>query len=191
MKIKKQAGFSAIELLMAVVIIILLVVVGWLVYKDHHKTTTTSTNSSSSVIVPKFVFKELGLQMDKPSSSSGLDGLTYTVQNLPNDNGVGTSPTLYLSTPVFSNDVNRCYTQTLSNGESFAAISKISGVYDPTQLGESSLLKQFDGYYIVIGYPNGLTTCTAAGVDRNLVLNEAKQLQTNFVDAFKTATVIQ
>lgn len=201
----KQRGFATLEAILIGVIVVVIAGTGWFVVNSKHKTTTqlsaatqdsaTATKAASSpakssgkiVAKSQLVFKELSVQMDTPDSSSVLTGMSYTEKDLSDGNG-GTDPTAYLTSPTFTADSAKCYGQPATgDSPSFAAISKANGQFDASNSGESSLLKQFTDFYISIGYPNGLTDCTATGVDPQLLQNSANKLQTAFVSAFKSS----
>jgi hypothetical protein len=138
------------------------------------------------------VFKEIGVQMDLPST---LSDLTYTAQQVAAPGG-GTETAIYLSTKEFQADVNKCYEQgPEASGVSFGAIGRASGQYpsNPTpENADGALLKQFNDFYISGSLPNGITTCTNTAVAGDLAVTKSRTLFNQFANAFKqSASLVQ
>jgi len=177
---KNEKGFSAVETIMALVILILIIGLGYLVYKNDHKTApktvivkSQTTNSTKSNSPPNnyFVFKELGVEF-LPDKS--LTGLNYT----PTSPVSGSLGGAYITDSNVVAAYNQCQANAGSNtmssdttGEntSFAAITKLPGVYSSASNsdGVGQLVKQFNGFYISISYPNGSTCASSSQTDQN------------------------
>lgn len=183
--ISKQNGFAVVETILIFIIIGLLGFIGWYVYDTNHKTNATldSTNKTlnqesvaKKASSSKFLFKELGVQMDQPGS---LKGLNYTVD----------SSYLYLSDDNLMAALKKCSDYKEGDTTSFTAISKVNGQYpsNPDYLTDGNLLKQFPDFYVGFGLPNGngCSDQTAAENLRSVSINE----RSSFIEAFKnTAT---
>ena len=194
-----QKGFGAVEALLFLILVSILGFTGYYVYHTRNNTNATysnSANSSSSTPTTatssKFVFKEIGIQIELPNS---LNDLTYTTQQVEAPGG-GTETAIYLSSKQFQADVEKCYNQgPQASGVSFGAIGRTTGKYptNPTpENADGTLLKQFDGFYISGSLPNGITTCTNKAVVEDLAVTDSRVLFNKFAEAFKqTATLVQ
>jgi hypothetical protein len=168
-KIKiNESGFAVAEALIIVVVLILGVFVGFYV-ANHSKSTTSNKTSSSTQVSNKtkaqpsyFDFKELGIKFIPDKS---LYGLSYKYTAPANGDNGGA----YITDTAVTAAYNRCQADTAgpaptdNTGESssFAGITKLPGTYDPTaDMGENQLVKQFNGFFITIGFPNG-NTCAS------------------------------
>lgn len=202
MKKQNQSGLATVEIILFVIVFALIGFIGWYVMGQNKSSKDTSDQaikaSESSPVKAatasnKFVFKELGVQFDLPSD---LKGLAYQTDTLTNEDGTK-GVTLYLYTPDLLTTFEKCYGEkpTADNTPSFGAIGKLDGQYKepgPNDGPVDPLLKQFDTFYISGGFPNGITNCSAPGVDESLMHNKASALNTSFTDAFqKTATKVQ
>jgi hypothetical protein len=88
-----EAGFSVIELVLALAIVVLIGISGWLIYRDHHKSTTTTTKSTSVSTTSNpyagwntYTFSKEKLSFRYPTTwaansnltNSSNDGVTFT-----------------------------------------------------------------------------------------------------------------
>jgi hypothetical protein len=99
---------------------------------------------------------------------------------------------LELTSPQLVNALEKCNSGDDISGASFASIDKKKGTFpsSPDVLkGDGQLMKQFDGFYIEAGYPNGIGCAdTSKSDDFFSVFNDSKDA---LRDAFQTATVVQ
>lgn len=168
-----QNGFSVVEGLLLFVIVTIIGVIGYFVYNAKQNADTTLGNAAKSSQgqplsartkaknaqsnkVSAFKFNELGVQFTLPDS---LKGLSYNIEKLPNEQGVK-EDVLYLDDSALATVMNKCVASVggtnTSQTVNFAAISRTEGKYDAkVEQGESGLLMQFDGFHIIVGYPNG------------------------------------
>jgi hypothetical protein len=203
MKKPNQKGIATVEVILFVIIFALIGFVGWYVMKqdkdnkaltDQPNATSASTPAvKSEPSIGKFVFKEFGLQFDLPSD---LNGLTYSAQQITESSGQkSTALYLHLSSPEAKSLLTKCYgkDEPTADGMEFGAISRLEGKYkQPTEQPSDPLLKQFDTFYILHGYPNGITSCTESGVSKSLIQDKTHSLSASFTNAFKkTATEVQ
>lgn len=134
--------------------------------------TATTLPSQVSQAPSSFVFKELGIKFIPAKS---LVGLRYTI-TAPTSSDEGGA---YLSDASTDAAFNKCQIDsTTSNtsssgptaeGQSFAAITKVKGTYSnnvTTSIAPGQLVKQFNGFYITIDYPNG-PTCQGSQSDQS------------------------
>jgi hypothetical protein len=105
-----------------------------------------------------FKLTNLGIQFTLPSSLSDFQYIPQTFS----DGSLGG----YISTTAIKKIIKQCDTDAGVSDQdidaaslSFAGIGKTQGKYDPNQLNESQLLKQFNSFYVSISYPNGINPC--------------------------------
>jgi hypothetical protein len=187
-----QKGFGAIEALLILIIVAGLGFVGWYVMNSNKQKkgqvsnidksavqTTPSTKSNDQ----KYIFREMGVKIDLPDA---LSGLTYAVSN---SDGV---QYLALTNPEFNNSLQGCNPGEDLRGASFATVDKRSGIYpkNPDVLNnDGSLLKQFNGYYIEAGIPNGLGCSDQSKADSFSQVNS--KVKNALFDAFKTVEEVK
>lgn len=186
-----QNGFGAIETLLVLILLSILGFTGYYVYHSRNNANSTYNNASKSASstpatasTNKFVFKELGVQVDLPSD---LKDLTYIVNN---QNGV---QYLELTTPKFVEALSKCNPGGGDNsGAVFVSIDKKSGNFpsNPSVFNnDGSLLKQFDNFYIEAQYPNGLG-CSDLSHSEDFTSVYTGQKEA-VGEAFKDATLVQ
>jgi hypothetical protein len=201
-----QNGFTVIEGLLILVIVGIIGGTGWYVWHSQkqvdktlgsagqtsQKSTKTSQNKQSTGN-NLFKFTNLGVQFTLPSSLSDFQYFPQTFS----DGSVGG----YISTTAIKNTIKGCNAnQGMSDQDidsaslSFAGIGKTKGKYDPNQLDESQLLKQFSSFYASISYPNGINPCHGdqnTGAEDKLK-NAEHMASDTFIEAFQsTATEIE
>ncbi|HET9098623.1 MAG TPA: hypothetical protein VFN51_03315 [Candidatus Saccharimonadales bacterium] len=163
-KIKNEAGFSAFEAVLVLLIILLIGVVGYMVYKGQPKTaTTTGAVASTKALSPApakpayFDFKELSVKFIPDKS---LAGLSYSL--IPGYSGPGEG--VYVTDSAVQAAFSQCQGDSGGNAvpadqvaesSSFAGLSRAPGSYAQSGGGEAVLVKQFNGFYITLSYPNG------------------------------------
>jgi hypothetical protein len=190
---RNQKGFGAVEGLLFLILLSILGFTGYYVYHTSKNTNSTYNNAakaSNSTQQPtsspnKFVFKELGVQVQLPSA---LMGLKYTV--FQSDNG---NPNLALSTPEFVDALNKCDPTTVgAKNLAFAVITKQQGQFNQDENPVVGNLKQFKDFWISSASPNGIV-CTDKATQSE-VDNFHSIFQSNNAalrTAFDSATVIQ
>jgi Tfp pilus assembly protein PilE len=190
-----ENGFSAVESLLVIVIVALIGVVGYMVYHNAHKSnpTTVSTSKTHTQTAKNkpasnpssFSFKELGIKFTPTAS---LSGLHYTV--IPaSDDMLGGAYLADASTDAAFNkclkDTNGANVSNDASSASFAGITKESGTY-PTDANDSPelgpLVKQFDGFYVTIGYPNG-EVCQGTQADQDQWGQAKRDAQQDFLQS--------
>ena len=180
-----QKGFGLVEGLLVIIALTLIVGVGYYVYSqnksDDSSQQSTGTAATSQSTQPAkqetkyFEFKELGVKIPL---NEGLDGLSYQVE----DNY------LFLTTNKITAEAKKC-----DPGEdfkdasstSFASLSRATGTYPSNPgLGDGVLQKQFNGFYVAAGYPNG-TPCAVDATYKQL--NDYARLVSKAKEALKQA----
>jgi hypothetical protein len=205
MKKRNQNGIATVEIILFVIIFVIIGFIGWYVMKQDKdnrdlsdqaiKTSASTPLTKSQPSIGKFVFKELGVQFDLPAD---LKGLSYKAEQITETNGEkNTALYLYVATDDIKNTITKCYgkDESVADSLNFGAISKINGQYKEPGANDGPtdpLLKQFDTFYVLGSFPNGITNCSESGVDESLVHNTASKLNTSFTSSFKkTATKVQ
>lgn len=177
---RNEAGFSAVETILVLIIVVLISVVGYMVYKGQGKTraktsakavgATSSDTTGPTVRQPAyFDFKELSVKFVPDKS---LSGLSYSL--IPSYSGPAEG--VYVTDSAVQAAFSQC--QGDSNGNaipsdnaaeasSFAGISRVPGSFDASQPEESILVKQFNGFFISIGYPNGNDCASQSQADND------------------------
>jgi hypothetical protein len=182
-----QKGFTVVETLLVLILISIIGFTGYYVWHTQNNSNSSYNNAdrsnsntpTSTNSVNKFVFKELGVEFDPPSS---LKGLSYIVFD---DN-------IYITDSAFKDALNKCSDANTASGDalgaSYTAISKKEGKYpaDPNPIEDGILLKQFPAFYIDYGIPNG-NGCSDLSQSQNLK-NVADRERSYFVDAFKATS---
>jgi hypothetical protein len=147
MKLKNNTGFTVLETILILVIVVLVFSLGYILYKNHHNSLVKKNGY--------FVLKNLGVEF-RPSNT--LSGITV----LPSPVTTGKTAEVYITDTASENAFQACQASAGNNAiplsqqkqsESFAILAKIPGKYS---LGESALVKQFNGFYIAASYPNGI-----------------------------------
>lgn len=161
----KQKGFGIVEGLLAVIALTLIVGIGFYVVnvnkdkKEDKRTAQSNTQAETKPAEQKkeyIEFKDLGFKIEK---SDKMTDWTYLDDpQLP--------MTKYVQSAAHVKDIDTCnegaqYPPLGSPSEkSFAAFSKIDGMYkESDEMPGNNLVKQFDTFYISIGYPNGGSPC--------------------------------
>ncbi|HXR49856.1 MAG TPA: hypothetical protein VN778_02415 [Verrucomicrobiae bacterium] len=163
-----QKGFTLVEGLLIIIALVLVVFVGYYVWHNQkstnktvnmtsqnaHKTEQSKTSASQNL----FKLTNVGVQFELPSS---LSDFQYTPQTY-SDGSVGG----YISTAAIENTIKQCIAgqgdqaqQADAESLAFAGLGKLEGQYDPNQVEEGQLLKQFSSFYLTISYPNGSSPC--------------------------------
>lgn len=199
MKKRNQNGFGLVEALLIIIVVGIVGFGGYYVWHtQHNKNSSTSavktSNSTTASNMPgskEFVFKELGVQMTLPND---LKDLNYKAIEGTSVTGKKTT-FIYLSSTSFAKTISDCYSNasTVSTA-SFGALGKADGQYPANAAPDNvdgGLLKQFPSFYIDGSYPNGVMTCDKTGISETAAITSAKSLYASFVDAFKTATLVQ
>ena len=169
-KKQNEKGFTIIEVLLAIIAITIVSFVVWFVWNANQNDEKKSDISNSPAAAKSdevkkdgdyYEIKELGIKFILPSE---LKGSTYKYEA-----GV---PAAYFSSPDYNQVVEKCYGEKISSDRdqpTFGAVGRGDGQYpsNPSedQLPMDPLIKQFPSFYIDGSRPNGVTTCTADGVD--------------------------
>lgn len=185
---KTRSSNSAKLPLLILLFLILLAAAGYGVYAwQHQKLSSANTKiaalqsqlateqsatskAASTVNVPQFFdFKQLGVKFIPDQTLAGLHYIIYP----PSSSDQGGA---YLADTATDAAYNQCQIDSISPSttgvsaaeSSFASISKVKGTYSATTKGATAgqLIKQFNGFYIVINYPNG-QTCQGNKTDQN------------------------
>ena len=164
-----QRGFGVIEGLLAVIAITLLVGVGFYVVNANKNGAKTEKSTTTQPTTPKekplekpkveyVEFKELGFKIKKTEKM--MDWSYLVEPQLPT--------TRYVQSAAHIKKIEECnrgsvYADqpTSTTAGSFMAFTKQDGIYKaPTdELVFEKLAKQFDTFYITVGYPNGGSPC--------------------------------
>jgi len=187
-----QKGFTIIEALLALILLAIIGFTGYYVYHSQKNTdnsynnavkSNSSTPATTEPAGQKFIFKELGVQIDLPPV---LKDMSYTVSNI---NGV---QYLDLTSPQFVNALKECNPGADVSGAVFSSLDRKSGTYPskPDVLnGDGQLLKQFDGFYVEDQFPNGISCGDVSkGDSLTKTLSSYKEA---LGQAFKTATEVK
>jgi len=184
-----QKGFGAIEALLFLILLSILGFTGYYVYHTKNNTNSTYNNAASSsnstaatTQATKFVFKELGVQVNLPYS---LNDLTYSV------NSTGGTTYLNLTTPEYNTALLKC-DPSLTSGGTIVSIAKIPGQFNQDENPGTGNLHQFKDFWISGASPNGIICAdTASEQDKSvwqaLFHSDYEAIQT----AFTTATLVQ
>lgn len=161
-----QKGFTLVELLLIVIALSLVTGVGYYVYsvnKDDKKPETTSqatqkteTKLTEQPNVEYVEFRDLGFKIKKSEKMSDWSYLDD--KEVPK--------TKYVQSAAHVKKIDECNVGaqypplgTSPSEKSFAAFSRIDGIYKDDGTIGNGLVKQFDTFYISIGYPNGGSPC--------------------------------
>jgi hypothetical protein len=163
-----QKGFGVIEILLSIIALSLVVGVGYYVYdqrnsSDTNKATTTSntttpastdTKAEKKIDIPtpekEYVeLKNIGLKIVKSGEIANMSFKT-----------VADSPSTYF---VRHNKIDELLKKCSggsgadASSHAFMSVRHNEGTYDENDntSGPRELIKQFEGYYITAGYPNG------------------------------------
>ena len=186
-----QKGFGAIEALLFLILLSILGFTGYYVWHsqsnvnstyDRAAKTSSNTPATSSSSSSKFVFKEIGVQINLPAA---LDGLSYQAMDL------GSTTALELTTPHFTELANICWAHDPVSFHAFQTIIKKTGKYGSDgYIGTN--LKQFGGYYIG---GNTLPSFDCEDTSNQQRVAEFRQLGADLNSAlnsaFKTATEVK
>lgn len=184
-----QKGFTVVETLL---VLILLAIIGFTGYYVWHSQKNANSNLNSAVTTSsktqtatnsnKFVFKELGVQIDLPNS---LKDLKYDVSSL---NG---TTYLNLTTPEYNAALLKCDPSSTSGG-TIVSIAKIPGQFNQDENIGSGNLHQFKDFWISGASPNGIV-CADSASDQDKAEWQTS-FQGNFQavkNAFETATLVK
>ncbi|HSX47586.1 MAG TPA: prepilin-type N-terminal cleavage/methylation domain-containing protein [Patescibacteria group bacterium] len=189
---KNQKGFALFEVLFFILLIAVLIGVAYYIGTKHDNKISTaakssqdtkSTTSNTTTNQSLFKFTNLGVQFKLPSS---LSDLLYTPQTTT-DGSIGG----YLSTTAIEKLINNCQTDQTNDTEtlSIAGLDKINGQYDPGQIIESTLLKQFSTFSIAISYPNGINPCYPNQNAMDQLKSQEHSTTEAFIKAFQSSAV--
>ncbi len=162
---ENQKGLGIVEGLLAIIALTLIVGVGFYVVnankdkKEDAKVTQSTVQSENKPVEQRkeyIEFKDLGFKIQKSTKMADWSYL--------DDSQV--SMTKYVQSAAHVKEIDKCNVGAqypplgTPSEKSFAAFSKIDGTYKETDdtLG-NNLVKQFDTFYISIGYPNGGSPC--------------------------------
>jgi hypothetical protein len=197
MKKLSRSGFTMVEVLLLIAAAGLIVFTGIYVYKAKQNTDKTlkpissasaPKNSSNKVQGSRFDFKELGIWFTKPDD---LAGLNYSAGEI--DTSMGKAMSAYLAEASLIDIYKECVVpkgQTADETASFAGITRFNGTYNQAtfDVTDGAFVKQFDGFYITYGTPNGLICSSEDETLNDKWAAALQRTQTLFYDAFK-ATV--
>jgi hypothetical protein len=185
-----QKGFSALEGLLIFIVIALLAGIGWYVWDQNKKEeqkqsaapTTQNVEEQPAETLEPMVIKELGITI-KPSSA--LKGLTYTIQKF--DDGEA----LMFKTTEYTTKIKACNPdepeQAGKDASFMSATRQVGTAPEETTIETGDTIKQFDGFWVSAGYPNGIPCADGKGSEAVNALE--KKLQINLKEAIKEATV--
>ncbi len=194
-----QRGFSLIEGLLIVIALTLIGGVGFYVVsankddKNEAPTSSERTQPTESKVVEKKVeyieFKDLGFKIkktDKMQDWSYLDD-----PQVPK--------TKYVQSADHVKKIDECnkggdaYVQAndTPSSKSFVAFSRVDGTYKEGDIvGGAEVVKQFDSFFITIGYPNGGSPCFNEKGVGYPVMRSPEGAQETMKEALKTAEKI-
>jgi type II secretory pathway pseudopilin PulG len=188
-----QKGFTVVETLLVLILVSIIGFTGYYVYHSRNNANVNYNNSANSSNVStssssnssKFVFKEIGVQVQLPSS---LKDLSYTV--FQSDNG---NPNLALSTPEFVGALNKCDPTTVgTKNPAFAVITKQTGQFNQDENPGVGKLKQFKDFWISTASPNGIICAdTATQQEKDNFFTIFHDSSSVLRQAFQSATLTQ
>ena len=193
-----ERGFSTLEAMLILVIVGLIGFIGWYVYQSKNNTTSTynavqasSTITSNGQNSAFFDLKELGVKFISPSS---LAGLHYTTIKPTGDLLAGAFLEDKATDTVFkqclADKVDQNFTLT-ADEQSFISINKVKGTPPSASAvvgPQNNFVKQFNGFYISVGYPNGIT-CPGNQADITNWMQALKLAQQALLPALTKTTV--
>lgn len=167
MKNLSQKGFTLIESLLIVIALTLVVGVGFYVVnanKDKKEAAKTSevpnepsVQKSEQSKVEYVEFRDLGFKIIKTENMADWSYL----------DDAQVSKTKYVQSAAHVKKIDECnkgsqdpILTSIPSDKSFAAFSRVEGTYKSSDEPGSILVKQFDTFYISIGYPNGGSPCS-------------------------------
>lgn len=190
---KNELGFSLIEILLSIIAISLVAGVGYYVYSQNQtKDTSEKTETSAQQVVqepkvieetpPKAVeykeFEDLGIKIEK----------TETIASINFESEEDIPKAYYLRTTEIDKLYNQCRPSTSDDMHasvgSFMSIAREEGKFKPGS-GPVELIKQFDDFHIIAGFPNG-SQCGGAQEELDAI-EIGKKLRIEAVKAFENS----
>lgn len=183
-----QKGFTVVEVLLVVIALTLLAGVGLYGYnsiknKDSEKKETVKVAApKKEASVPKEYVElpDLGVKFEK---TQGIQDFSFEVDpSVPS--------TKYVHSTQYTAATKACGwndSEYTISARSIAAIGRENGVYDedsPQNIGVG-LVKQFKGFYIRIGHPNGAILCNNEA-DSEKIAELRTQLSRKLDEALQT-----
>lgn len=166
---RSQSGFGVVEILLVMIVIVLTAGVGIYGYntiKDDEDSKTSVSVAKSSATTGSTVkqavveLEDLGIKFKK---TDGIKNLTYHTDP-------STARTVYVHDTKYDELVRKCGGSTINAVDgSIAGIVARDGTFNEDEVFGEEMVKQFDGFYITIGYPNGGSPCTDGTMPEDMV----------------------
>lgn len=185
MSLKKLFGSAEKVLLLVIIIIFAFLAIYYFSFSKDSKDTTSDQETTQNAQIEFMDIPELGIKISKTSK---LSGLNYTESN---SNAIN-SKVYQFSSPELDNTITSCDKSETSGSFKyvFAEVYKSSGQFDAATSSESSILKQFDDFFVArISQPLVSPCKDEAGnmVDNQEVSDEIAVFQKELGEAFSVA----